>query len=112
MSNVKKWGEYLNENSNSELINLWNEYLKLVDIIDGILSEHGELSDAYWQTGLAEELDSITEVVKTTKDVSDNKERIIKNAKSLLDGLTGWDEAGKSLSRYGSLLSIKTSLFK
>lgn len=28
---------------------LWNPYMAIVDIIDGIISEEGELSDRYWK---------------------------------------------------------------
>lgn len=102
----------LNENVNEDLINLWNNYLKLVDIIDGIISEHGELSTRYWKDGLEEELDDITSNTKTTKDIFNNKQRIINNFNMLMDGIDGWLSEGKSISRYGSLSKINKSLFK
>lgn len=99
------------ENSNEDLINLWNNYLKLVDIIDGIISEHGELLTRYWKDGLEEELDDIISNTKTTKDIFNNKQRIIDNFNKLMDGIDGWISEGKSISRYGSLSKIDKSLF-
>lgn len=102
----------INESVNEDLINLWNNYLKLVDIIDGIISEEGELSTGYWKEGLEEELDDITLNTKTIKDIFNNKQRIIENFNMLMDGIDGWISEGKSISRYGSLSKINKSLFK
>jgi len=105
------FNDFLNENSNNELIDLWNNYAELVDIIDGIISEHGELSDSYWQTNVENDLDLITNQDITPEYIERNKEEIIKNFKELWDGLIGWSSAGNSIERYGSLKGIKKSLF-
>ena len=109
---VKNFKQFVNENVNEDLITLWNNYLKLVDIIDGIISEEGELSTRYWKDGLEEELDEITSNTKTTKDIFNNKQKIINNFNMLMDGIDGWISEGKSISRYGSLSKINKSLFK
>jgi hypothetical protein len=104
--------EQINQNESNDLKNFWNNYLKLVDIIDGIISEEGELSTRYWKDGLEEELDNITSTIKTIKDISDNKQNIINNFKSLIDGINGWISEGKSISRYGSLSKIDMKYFR
>lgn len=112
MKHLKSFNVKINENNTDDLIIFWSEYLKLVDIIDGIISEHGELSESYWKTGLEDELDEITSTIKTSKDIFDNKQRIIDNFKSLKDGIDGWISEGKSIARYGDLSNIHISLFK
>ena len=76
------------ENFDNDL-DLWNTYMSIIDGIDGIISEHGELNDSYWKDGVEEELDEITSDTQTVADVKKNKERIIANLKDLLDGLDG-----------------------
>lgn len=100
-----------NKSDRDNLINLWNNYLKLIDIIDGILSEHGELSTRYWVDGLENEIDDITSNIKTVGDIYNNKQRIVSNFHKLMGGIKGWISEGKSISRYGSLSKINLWLF-
>lgn len=98
----------------SDDVKLWDAYIKFVDGIDGIISEHGELSDSYWKEGTEAELDSITGSIKTVGDVQKNRERIIDNATALLDGLIGTLASGRiSEDRYfqpGAVNGLKTVL--
>ena len=95
-----------------QAITFWSEYIKLVDIMDGIISEHGELSLRYWKKGVETEMEDITFMVLTTDDVVRHKDRITANFKLLMDGLNGWASEGRSVSRYGSLSNINISLFE
>lgn len=107
-----KLNEIINLKLKNELEDIWDNYLKLADIIDGIISEEGELSTRYWKNGVEDELYDILDSVKIVGDILDNKQRIINNFNMLMDGLDGWKSEGKSLSRYGSLSKINKSLFK
>ena len=92
----------------------WNVYLEFVEGIDGIISEYGALPTSYWKNGVQDELDSITESVKTKAGIIANKVRIINNATDLLDGLTGIIGSGKiSEYRYfkpGAIAGIRKML--
>lgn len=90
----------------------WDNYIKLVNIIEGIISEHGNLSTSYWKDGVEKEMEDITFFVLTTDDVVKYEKRIKTNFNLLLDGLSGWASEGKSISRYGSLSDIDMELFK
>ena len=106
-----KENETINESRN-EMLNLWNNYMKLVDIIDGILSEHGELSDSYWKPNTETDLDQITSTVKNVKDINYNQQKIKDNFNNLIDGINGWLSAGHDITKYGNLSKINTSIFK
>jgi hypothetical protein len=112
---IKNWNEFLNENdskNNNHYIDLWNNYLSLVDIIDGVISEYGELPSSYWQDNCQQDLDNITsEQNVTVQYISDNETKIKTNFKELMDGLNGWMGAGNGISKYGSLSDIDISLF-
>lgn len=88
------------ENFDNDL-DLWNTYMSIIDGIDGIISEHGELNDSYWKPDVETELNEITDSVKTVDDVKKNKDRIMTNLKDLLDGLEGVMQSGSiSVDRY------------
>ena len=99
------------QNFDEELTTNWNNYLALANIIDGIISEEGELSLRYWENGVDEELNYIINNTKSTYDIINNKQRIIANFNMLMDGIDGWISEGKSISRYGELSKINRSLF-
>lgn len=98
----------------NDLVDIWNEYLKLVDIIDGIISENDGLSDSYWKAGVEEELNKITNEyqISTAKQIFDHHDEIIKNFNDLYDGLQGWTGAGHNISRYGNINKINKKLIK
>jgi hypothetical protein len=95
----------------SDPIKMWNEYMKLVDILDGIISEHGELSNSYWKSGAEDRLNELTAKIRTVSDIENNRNQIINSFKELMDGLNGW-MGGHDVSRYGRPASIKVSVFK
>ena len=98
--------------TSNQAMQFWGEYVKLVNIMEGIISEHGDLSLRYWQKGVEQEMEDITFFVLTTDDVVKHEKRIKANFNLLLDGLSGWASEGKSFSRYGSLSDIDIELFK
>lgn len=107
--------EKLNESvdyTNDELVKMWNNYMKLVDIIDGIISEHGELPDNYWSDDCDSDLDFLTDAEITVDYIRDNIELIKKNFNDLLDGLSGWVASGHDIDRYGSLNGIDKNIMK
>jgi len=95
----------------NKLVDMWNEYLKLVDICDGILSENGELSDAYWKEGTEVELDRITNElgINNAHDIFKHRAEIIQNFNDLYDGLQGWNGAGNK--NFGDINAINKNLF-
>lgn len=99
--------EKIKINGYNDLVDIWNEYIKLVDIIDGIISENGELSDSYWQTGVEQNI--ITDI-STVQQIFDRQDEIIKNFNDLYDGLQGWISAGHNISRYGNINKINKKL--
>jgi hypothetical protein len=110
---ILKFNKFMkvNESSNSP-VKIWNEYVKLVDIIDGILSEHGELSSRYWIDSAYDELEDITNADVTIEYITSNLSRIRQNFKDLWDGLEGWSISGHSVERYGNMYEIDKSLFE
>ena len=85
---------------------------KLIDIINGIISENGRLSNSFWKDNMEEELDEIASTIKTIDDIRKNKDKIIKNFNDLLDGLNGWTIGGRNISKFGSISNIDKSFFK
>jgi hypothetical protein len=98
--------------TSKQIFEFWDEYIKLVNIIQGIVSEYGELSTSYWQKGVETEMEDILFMVLTTDHVVKYKKRIITNFNLLMDGLSGWASEGRSVSKYGSLSDIDTTLFE
>lgn len=99
-------------NEVSQSIKLWNAYMGLVDGIDGIISEEGELSSSYWKDNVQADLDKITGEVKTEADVKKNTEAIMKNLTELLDGLDGYIGSGRiEEDRYFKKGAIKNAKF-
>lgn len=104
--------ENISQNESEELIRKWNKYMDLVEIIDGILSEQGELPGSYWQSNVESDLDQLT----STKNVNpyyikDNYELIKKNFEEIMDGLEGW-QINNDIGKFGSLRGINKNLFK
>lgn len=98
--------------TSDQIIHFWGEYVKLVNIMEGIISEYGDLSLKYWQKGVQQEMENITFFVLSVDDVVKHKKRIIANFNLLFDGLDGWACEGKSISKYGSLSDIDIELFR
>lgn len=98
--------------TSDQIIHFWGEYVKLVNIIEGIISEYGDLPNEYWQKGVQREMEDITFFVLTVDHVVKYKKRIIANFNLLFDGLDGWSSEGKSISKYGSLSDIDIELFR
>lgn len=103
----------VNENT-IDPVAIWNEYIKLVDIIDGIISEHGELPIAYWKDGVETKMDEITKdyQISTPESITPVLSEIKQNFKDLYDGLTGWVSSGHDVTRYGNYNSIQARLFE
>lgn len=103
----------VNENT-IDPVAIWNEYIKLVDIIDGIISEHGELPIAYWKDGVETKMDEITKdyQISTPESITPVLSEIKQNFKDLYDGLTGWYMSGHDVSRYGNYNGIQPKLFE
>lgn len=100
MSIVTKF-ELFESSGSVPLYDLWTIYMGLVDGIDGVISEEGELSDAYWKDNVEKDLDEITGYVKTAKQIGEKKDEILKNLEELLDGLDGAIGSGRiSEDRY------------
>lgn len=91
----------------TRLKKIWSKYLKLVDILDGIMSERGSLPQSYWKTQDAEEMDVLTATLKTVGDLQANEKRIVENFNKLLDSTNAWISAGNSIDRYGSMRGLK-----
>ena len=91
---MKTFKEFLNENNNNYL-DIWNQYLKLVSIIDGIISENGELSDSLWREGVESKLDELTNGDVNLNFIKTHIDEIIQNYKDLYDGLEGWYMEGR-----------------
>ena len=112
---VLTFEQFVTENilieAKSDPVKMWNEYMKLVDILDGIISEYGELSSSYWKAGAETRLDDLTTKIRTVGDIERNRKQIIDSFKELMDGLNGW-MSGHDVSRYGRPASIKASVFK
>jgi len=89
MSIVTKFELFENVARPAWVLELWNAYMGLVDGIDGIISEEGELSDAYWKDNVEKDLDEITSYVKMEHHIAEKKDMILKNLEELLDGLDG-----------------------
>jgi hypothetical protein len=77
------------ESESVPLYDLWTIYMGIVDGINDIISEEGELSDAYWKENVEKDLDEITSYVKMKHQVDEKKAEILKNLEELLDGLEG-----------------------
>jgi hypothetical protein len=87
--------------SQQQLIMLWEAYMSIVNGIDGIISEEGELSNSYWKDNVEKDLDNITNYVKNIEQIEEKKSDIIKNFGELLDGLKGAMASGRiNQSRY------------
>ena len=89
------------------LTTIWSKYLKLVDILDGIMSEHGTLPQSYWNPQDTQEMDVLTSTLKTVGDLQANEKRIVENFNKLLESTNAWISAGNSIDRYGSMRGLK-----
>jgi len=88
------------ESFDGRLMMLWSTYMELVNGIDGIISEFGELPTRYWKEITANELNRITDVVKDISDVNEERKNIKKNLEELLDGISGWTSEKGPPNRY------------
>lgn len=86
---------------------IWSKYLKLVDILDGIISENGSLPRSYWKSEDIKEMDDLTESSKTLGDLQRNESRIVKNFNNLLESTNAYISVGHSIDRYGSMRGLK-----
>lgn len=86
-----------------EFLHIWNSYQDLVEGLDGIISEQGELSDAYWKKNAMNDMDDISYEQPFKKDgkvfLNVDLAKLKTNLKDLLDGLDGWEINNKS-SKY------------
>lgn len=86
-------------------VKLWNAYVGLVEGIDGIYSEHGELPASYWKEGAYDRIESIMNSQPTSAgtDIADSM-------RELLDGLDGATSSGAvRVGRYFSRTAIKAA---
>ncbi|MCX6304398.1 MAG: hypothetical protein NT040_05485 [Bacteroidetes bacterium] len=88
------------------IIQLWNEYLSLVDIIRGVISEHGILPDSYWNPCAQSEMQVILANDTNIDVISKNQKLIIKSFRDLWDGLSGFIAGGNNVSRFGPIENI------
>ena len=69
--------------------------MELVEIIDGIISENGELSDSFWKSGVEQKLDELTPENVDLNFIKTHLIEIVQNYKDLYDGLEGWYSEGR-----------------
>lgn len=87
--------------SQEDPIKVWDTFYDLLSGVDGIMSEEGDISRYWDQKMYDEEIDPVTQTIKTAGDVKDNLDNIKKWAKMLLDGVEGNRSEGKySEDRY------------
>lgn len=110
---INKWKQFNESRNENQLIELWNAYLSVIDGIDGIISEHGELPDSYFLPNVESDLDNITSGVEpkypdALDDIARLESDIIQNSKDILDGLDGAIGSGRySEDRYFQTGSIE-----
>ena len=88
------------------IVDLWNSYLGLVYILDGVIAEHGELPTSFWNLSAEADMRYIAKHRTTIAYISTNKEQIVHNFKELWNGLEEYVIAGNDVSKYGSIESI------
>jgi hypothetical protein len=94
---IKNWKKF-NE-SNQSIISTYNSYMEIVEGIDGIISEHGELPSSCFESGLEEKIDELTAGVTEESDI--NVEGVKENALKLIDGIECLLATGRiSIDRY------------
>ncbi len=103
-----------NEATDNDYVNLWNEYMKLVNIADGLMSEVGDLPKSYWKSNVQKDMDALTSGSITPEYIKGKEKEIKKNAKELIDGFNGYFGSmdPKSAKKYGSFGGIKTKMFE
>jgi len=106
---IKNWKKF-NE-SNQNIISTYNSYMEIVEVIDGIISEYGELPSSCFESGLEEKVHELTTGVTKESDI--NIEGVKENALKLLDGIecllaTGRISLGKYIKKPFSLSKYKT----
>ena len=98
MNNLKKF-EKFNESKQEDKRNLeiWNAYMGVVDGLDGIISELGELPTNYFKDEVVKKMDNITtnRNIANISDVSNNIEDIKSNAINIIEPLRAYISSGK-----------------
>ena len=70
-------------------VDVWDTFYGLLDGIDGIMSEQGDISRYWDQDMYNNEIDPITKTFKTTADIKKHIDEIAKWAVMILNGIEG-----------------------
>lgn len=80
----------------NENLKKYNSLISFVNrTIEKLLAREGELPSSYFQEGLEARLDTLTNNIKTMKDVDDNIGEIISVHADLKDGIKGMKMSGR-----------------
>lgn len=95
ITSINEWKK-INENSSSNLLKKYNEFMDFVNNkIDYVLSREGELPDNYFETGLEERMNNLIDKIKTVNDIIENKNEFEYVYAKLIDGYNGLKVSGK-----------------
>lgn len=123
MEHIHTYDSFINEAAKKQgslsSIDLFVAFTNLVDGLDGIISEEGELSDRYWKEDVQSRIDSYNDLWGKKAAIEAMPEEKVKALKTLcddiIDGLEGWESEGNSLGRYfkaGVIYKVRTILGK
>lgn len=80
----------------NENLKKYNSLISYVNrTVEKVLIREGELPTSYFKPGLEKRLDSLTNKIKTVKDINDNITEIISIHTDLKDGIKGMKASGR-----------------
>lgn len=110
---IKTYEEFLSESVTSDKKeDLWIAFTNLVDGLDGVISEEGELPSSYWKGDVEERINKYNDHWSSSgKNITDKDIPALKQlVDDMFDGIDGYESEKGGMDRYfksGVLSNIK-----